>query len=202
MGPCLFDTVRVTEIPYSHGQGSPSLIHLSWQAYQTEGMAGSEIQFRAHETAHQWWGHVVDNESYRDTWITEGIADYFGLLFYELVAKDPEKSNKVLDNWKENIFSGSGAMSWGSKAGPPVMGYRLVSSASDDYQSVVYDKSAYIFHMIRYLLHDYSTSSDDAFITLMRNLSIKYRNRPISTERLKKALEEQIGDSLDWFFDQ
>ena len=34
-----------------------------------------------HEVAHQWWGHTVGFNSYRDQWMSEGFADFSASLF-------------------------------------------------------------------------------------------------------------------------
>src|SRR5207244_13330477 len=38
-------------------------------------------KFIAHETAHQWWGGIVAWRSYRDQWLSEGFAEYSGILY-------------------------------------------------------------------------------------------------------------------------
>jgi hypothetical protein len=202
-GPCPFNAIKVTEIPMSHGQGPPGLIHLSWGTFQQESSAGSDEQFRAHEVAHQWWGNQVSNESYRDTWIIEGLAEYCGFWFYQMSSKD-NKSNcdRTLENWRERLISGVGVVSEGSKAGPVVMGGRLTSTKSADYSLVVYEKGAYIFHMIRYLLHDYKTGSDSAFAAFLKDLAVKYKGKIITTEGMRSLLEKHVGGDMGWFFDQ
>jgi hypothetical protein len=201
-GECPFKTIRVTEIPAFHGQGSPGLIHLSWGTFQQESISGSDEQFRAHEVAHQWWGHVVDNESYRDTWIIEGLAEYCGLWFYQMSSENTGNCNRTLKGWQQALTSGDGVNSVGSKAGPVTVGYRLASTKSSDYGVVVYDKGAYIFHMIRYLLHDFETNSDDAFAAFLKDLAEKYKGKIITTEKLRILLEEHISADMTWFFDQ
>lgn len=203
-GPCPFDNINVTEIPFFHGQGSPGLIHLTWASIYTNISVtkGTFEQFRAHEVAHQWWGHIVNYESYRDIWITEGLAEFCGLIFYHDHFDDIDAYENILWNWKRNIIGGGDADSEGSKAGPVVLGRRLNSFKSDDYGVLVYTKGAYIFHMLRYLLHDFSTDSDEKFITLLRDIIDKYRDRPITTRGLQEIIEEHVQADMDWFFNQ
>jgi hypothetical protein len=221
-GPCPFDTVKATEIPFTgEGQGSPGLVHLTWSTFQADDMLGYSESFRAHEVAHQWWGHLIDKESYRDEWITEGLANYSGLWFYEMSSKNPTSVRKMLKYWTENILFGSqlhpvqkvwgdtvitvaggGGRSFGGKAGPISIGYRLSSSKSDDYYINVYYKGAYTFHMIRYLLHDYNTGSDDAFAAFLKDIVDTFRGKVITTRGLQSLLEKHIGAEMGWFFDQ
>ena len=43
-----------------------------------------------HEVAHQWWGHAVGFNSYRDQWMSEGFADFSASLYLQFVyAKQP-----------------------------------------------------------------------------------------------------------------
>ena len=37
--------------------------------------------FLAHELAHQWWGHGVAGENYRERWLSEGAAQYAAALW-------------------------------------------------------------------------------------------------------------------------
>jgi len=197
-----YDTLKVTGIPYSLGQGSPGLVHLWIETFLDEDLDGRHESFRAHEVAHQWWGHVVDNESYRDAWIIEGLATYFGLWFYQASADNKKAYDKMLKEYRHDISFGTGIGSAGIESGPPVMGYRLNSIQNDDYLSQVYYKGAYIFHMIRYILYDYKTESDTRFVTFLQDLIAKFRDKPITTAGLKTVLEQHCGGDMTWFFDQ
>jgi hypothetical protein len=202
-GPCPFDTVRAVEsYTIGEGQGSPGLIHLSWNTFQVDDMGGRDEMFRSHEVAHQWWGHIAGRESYRDTWITEGLSEYCGFWFYQMSSKKTKVCNGILADWQERIISGDGLDSKGSEAGPPILGWRLNSSKSDDYGTVVYEKGAYIFHMIRYLMHDYKTGSDDKFAAFLKDIALKFKNKPITTEKLRALLEEHVDGDMEWFFKQ
>ncbi|MCP4583913.1 MAG: hypothetical protein GY839_20060 [candidate division Zixibacteria bacterium] len=202
-GPCPFDSLKVTSVPYyGTGQGSPGVIYLSWDAFFEEDLDGLDEQFRSHEVAHQWWGHLVDKESYRDTWITEGLSDYCGLWFYQLSAQNESAYKKMLKDYRDYIISGTGIGSVGSEAGPIVLGHRLSSTKSKDYTPIVYYKGAYIYHMIRYILHDYQTGSDDRFAAFLKDMTVKFKDEPITTQGLQRLLEGHVGGDMTWFFDQ
>ncbi len=200
-GPCPFDTIKVTEIPESYGLGTPGLVNLDWSTFQTE-QAGWDAMFRAHEVAHQWWPHLVSSESNRDAWLMEGLAEYCSYWFYQMSSKNSKGCGDIRNFWRQMIFSGSGVDSEGNKAGPIILGPRLNSSKSDDYQNIVYEKGAYVFHMIRYLMHDYKSGSDDAFGALLKDMATKFKGRVITTEKFRKLLEEHVGIDMGWFFNQ
>ena len=202
IGQCPFDTLKVTSIPYSHGQGSPGLVYLSMNTFLDEDLDGYHEAFRAHEVAHQWWGHAIDIESYRDTWIIEGLSEYCGLWFYQMSGKNKKAYEKMLKEYRSWIKSGIGTGSKGLAAGPPVMGYRLSSTDSDDETSQMYYKGAYIFHMIRYILYDYKSESDSRFVAFLNDLLATFKDKPITTERMKAVLEKHCSGDMTWFFNQ
>jgi hypothetical protein len=200
-GACPFDTIKVVEIPESFGLGTAGLVHLGWKTFQREEEGGDPI-FRAHEVAHQWWPHVVTSESYRDNWLMEGLAEYCGYWFYQVSAHNTKRCKEILEYWRQYLTSGIGANSVGSTAGPIILGSRLSSSKSDDYYNIVYLKGAYIFHMIRYLMHDYKTGSDDSFSALLKDMATKYKGKTITSQKFQALLEEHVQGDMSWFFKQ
>ena len=200
-GPPPFDYLYATSKP-SGGLSSPGLIFLDWDTFLDEDMEGYYESLRAHEVSHQWWGDIVDYESYRDRWIIEGLAEYCGLWYYEMSQQDKGSVARMMEDYRNWITSGTGMGSKGTVAGPPIMGSRLSSTQSEDESSIIYDKGAYIFHMIRYLLHDYKTGSDDRFAMFLKDLLMKYSHRPITTQGLQELLERHIGGDMSWFFNQ
>ena len=64
--------------PYGFGQGFATLLMLASLGDRAD---RSGFSFIAHETSHQWWGNVVAWRSYRDQWLSEGFADYSGMLY-------------------------------------------------------------------------------------------------------------------------
>jgi len=203
-GPPRFKNIKVIETPFLHSQGTPGLIHLSWTT-QTDGMFfnKSELsQIRAHEISHLWWGHTVKHASLKDVWIVEGLSQYCGLLYYQMKDRDFESIKKTLKAWRYDIMTGDGYYADGTKAGPIILGPRLISSKSSDYANLIYAKGAYIFHMLLYLMHDYNNGADLEFIDFLKDLVKEYSDKPITTAGLQALLEEHLQTEMTWFFDQ
>ena len=55
--------------------------------------------FIAHETGHQWWGNIVAWRSYRDQWLSEGFAEYSGILYAG--KRDRERDKAAADLIRE-----------------------------------------------------------------------------------------------------
>ncbi len=211
-----FPYMYVTRIPYSHGQGFPGLLHLAAGTFYGD-IKGSSEAFRAHETSHQWWGHIVGWKTYRDQWISEGFAEYSGALYAAAYYNDPSLLDRMVEAWARDILdrgtaygferfgfsSGSMRYSEGSWAGPISLGRRLASSLSPiDYNLLVYEKGAYVLHMIRMLMYDFEGRSDAAFRSMMRDFVTTYRGRSATTEDFRRVVEKHMGGDLGWFFDQ
>ena len=166
-----------------------------------------------HEVAHQWWGNVVGWSSYRDQWITEGLAVYLSLLY----ADSQKMPNRTLLAWLGRYRKRLSTKPVDSDVapvdiGPVIMGSRLSSSKSPDgYDVVDYSKGAWIFHMIRGMLRDSkSREPDTRFIALLHTLVTKYAQKPLSTAQLQKEVEAVMtpsmdlegGRSMEWFFEE
>ena len=51
-----------------------------------------------HEVAHQWWGHTVGFDSYRDQWMSEGFAEMSAsTLSLAVIAKSPAEVHRFLE---------------------------------------------------------------------------------------------------------
>ena len=75
-GPFPFKRLGSAFHPRAFGQGFPTLLMLP----PADRATAHTFSFIAHETAHQWWGNVVSWRSYRDQWLSEGFAEYSGML--------------------------------------------------------------------------------------------------------------------------
>ena len=76
--------------PFGYGQGFPTTIMIP----KADRADMYTYSFISHETSHQWWGDLVLWRSYRDQWLSEGFADYSGLLYTQ--KRDKTSSEKDL----------------------------------------------------------------------------------------------------------
>jgi Peptidase family M1 domain len=198
-GPPPVRRFYATEIPEFHGEAFPGMVHLSWVTFQDTRDDGEDEVFRAHEVAHQWWGIGVDFASYHDQWLSEGFSNFSGLWYLQTVSKNNDRYFDMLRRWRASILLREG------EPGPISLGYRVFASKDDDlddYQTVVYKKGAWVVHMLRILMLDLKTMSDDRFTTMMRDFYAKYEGRRASTEDFRRVIERHTGAEMGWFFDQ
>ena len=223
-GPFPHPSLLVTETETTSGQAFPGLLFLSYRAFG-DMHTGEAEAFRAHEVAHQWWGAGIDWwRDYRDQWMAEGFSNYAAALYALHGLDDPDQFAEMIDAWRLDVLRegqvGQGiglrhygfspqALRWaeGHEAGPLAVGYRLTSTkprigASIDHRILIYEKGAYVLHMLRSMLLDGETGDDARFRELMRGYAAAHLGREMSTRSFEDAVSRAFGEPMDWFFDQ
>ncbi len=99
-----------------------------------------------HELAHQWWGGVISWKAYQDQWLTEGLAQFSTLLYLQ--------HNVSANQFRRAVASAKKWVFRHNDAGPIVYGRRIANLSNDllTYQSIVYNKSALVFLMLKEIL--------------------------------------------------
>ena len=125
--------------------------------------------------ASQWWGNAVLPASRGDVWISDGLARYSEALYTEQNA-GKEAGLKAVDEFAV------GALMY-EEAAPIAQAARL-APYSPDYRSVIMNKGAMIFHMVR------AQMGDVAFKSLLHDFYFKYAESSATIENFE-ALAEQ-----------
>ncbi|HXY20284.1 MAG TPA: M1 family aminopeptidase [Gemmatimonadales bacterium] len=187
----------VTEIPYAEGVSFPGLIDFSFGTFQNTELDGFDEFFRAHETAHQWWGNGVLPGASRDRWLSEGFASFSGLWYLQAVRKRSDDYFRFLDRYRSDIedVRADARAIWSSDPASS-------KAASHDREIMVYEKGAWVLNMLRVLMLDLRALSDDRFIATLRDYYQAYDGSPASTEDFQHVVEQHIGMPMDWFFDE
>jgi hypothetical protein len=192
-----FSHFYATEVPYFHGLAFPGLVHLSWTTFQQTQVDGFDEFFRAHEVAHQWWGLGVDYTTYHEQWLSEGFASFAGLWYLQVARKDNKKYFGMLDRWRADIMNRK------DEPAPVWLGRRNTSGMDErGYSIIVYQKGAWVLHMLRIMMLDLKTMSDDRFIETMRDFYRTYEGKRATTEDFRRVVEKHIGTDMGWFFQE
>lgn len=199
--------------PFNFGQGFPSTIMIP----ATDRADFNTYSFIAHETSHQWWGDQVLWRSYRDQWLSEGFAEYSGMLYAQL--RDKTKSEKqLIQRAREELKVpprtrtgvGTGRL---VDVGPLVMGHRVESRETRGaYTALIYKKGALVLRMMHFLFTDPQTGDGKAFYDLMTDFVQHYNGGTASTEQFFSMASEHVKNTplarkygytnLDWFYRQ
>ena len=196
-GEPTYDHYYVTEIPYAEGVSFPGMIDLSLETFQTTALDGADESFRAHEVAHQWWGNGVLGGSDRDRWLSEGLAEFSALWYLQAERRSSQPYFRFLDHYRADIEADQ------NDVGAIWLGHR--NSTPDwpnGYPIMTYEKGAWVFNMLRVLMLDLRTMSDDRFKATMQDYYQSFLGRTATTGDLQEVVERHMGMPMDWFFDE
>ena len=211
-GPPVSPNIVISPIPTPFSQGFAGLVYASTLSYFRQedpplaGLPVSERVFHAelvrpHELAHQWWGNLLTAENSADGWMIEALATYSSLMFLEH-RTGQDALNRVLEEFKAHLLSKNDARATTESAGAIVLGPRLSSSHTPNARRIiVYEKGAWILHMLR------SMVGDEQFLRLLRDIATSYKLDRISTDDFRREAARFVppGSSdpeLEDFFDQ
>jgi aminopeptidase N len=220
-GPYPYHQIAVTNIIGSYGQGWPGLLYLSWITFldNTQRHAlGVKNQtqltdfFRGHESSHQWWGQRVGWKSYHDQWLSEGFAEFSGLLYVQF-RENMKESLAQFRLIKELLSTEDLNRHKVQELGPIWLGQRISSSVTGpgSYQDLIYSKGGYVLQMLRMQLTDpRNPDPEHTFKETMQDYCKTYDNKAASTEDFKAIVEKHMTKSMDldgnqkmdWFFNQ
>jgi Peptidase family M1 domain len=172
--------VVLNEVPWSGDSGfrlaGDTPVDLStWDEY-----------FLAHEIAHQWWGQGVSFGSYKDQWLSEGLAQ-FSAASYLGHQYGPTATAAILKKFARWTVRKS-------FRGPVLMGSRLSYQDFPAYQAIVYDKAALALFMLRDLI------GEEAFSAGLRSFYARNKFQAPRTGEFIRAMEEASGRNLAAFF--
>jgi aminopeptidase N len=110
----------------------------------------------------------------------------------------------VLEAWRKDLLVNRHFPLGGEKqAGPIWLGPRTNSSATpDDYSLIIYEKGAWVLHMLRNYLLDDASGDEHRFRGLLRDFYQRWAGRKAFTEDFRAAAEKAAGEDLGWFFEQ
>lgn len=167
-----------------------------------------------HEIAHQWWGHTVGFNSYRDQWMSEGFADMSASLFLQYVYGQ-KNLNEYHKFWADERLLMTQKNKEGKRpidVGSVTMGYRLDNAKAgfNIGRSLLYPKGAYILQMVRFMMRQRQGDPDARFKQMMHDFTKTYEGRFASTEDFKAMLEKYMtpgmdaggNHTMDWFFNE
>lgn len=208
-----YEKYGATFHPFGFGQGFPSMLMIP----NTDRASKYTYSFIAHETAHQWWGNIVAWRSYRDQWLSEGFAEYSGVLYTGLREKG-NSSKELINEMRDSLKNpprtlqgiGKGTL---SDVGPLVLGHRLNTIKTNGaYQTLIYNKGGLVLRMLHFLFTDPNNWSGEPFFVMMKDFVEQHRNGVASTDDFRRVANKHFANTpiakkygisdLNWFFGQ
>ena len=140
----------------------------------------------AHEVAHQWWGQAVTGSSYRDQWLSEGLAQFASAEYLRRKFGERTFGNilRKFVQWteKKSVF------------GPVTLGTRISLLDFEAYQAVVYNKACVVLYLLRDLI------GPEAFFRGLRRFFEAQAFKFVRTTAFVRTMEEASGRDLGPFF--
>ncbi len=217
-----YSRLAISQIPGNFGQGWPELVYLPTLSFlrkserydlglpeKSEDLLGHVME--AHEIAHQWWGNSLGWKTYHDQWLSEGLATYAAALNLARQKGGDHRFHELLRGYKLDLLSKGKNGVINEASGPIWLGQRLSNSLTPSgYDNIVYKKACWVLHMLRGLMKDPSTGSDERFFRLLRDFIANYQGKNVSTEQFIRQAEKYMTRSsdlehnnrLDWFFNE
>lgn len=150
------------------GYSAPGLLLIGARQWYAKGNDRMLSQL----AAEQWWGNRVLPATASDTWLTDGLSRYAEAMY-------AEQSNGVAGLHKALEDFAVGALMYEDTA--PISQASRLNTLSNEYRSVVADKGALVFHMLRTQL------GDDVFNAVLRDFFKKYDGKAASINEFEKV---------------
>ena len=144
----------------------------------------------SHEIAHQWFGDAVTPGRWNDVWLSEGFATYFGNQFFERADNVQRFREMTAESWKGYLESQVKDIAIVDTTRVPNNDLLALLNANS------YNKGGAVLHMLRGVL------GDEVFFAGIRRYYRRHIHGNALTRDLQRALEEESGRDLGWFFQQ
>ncbi len=159
------------------------ILFLNPKAFST----GNE-ELLARETAYQWWGQTVGIKSFDDAWLTQGLAQYSGLLYI----RDAENETQFQQAIQAELEKALAFEQSASIRNAP----KQLDDQTSAYRSVVYYKGAVVFNMLRQLL------GEQKFDAFLKNYYTQQAGKNVSIDQFETIASTAAGRNLRSFFGQ
>jgi aminopeptidase N len=165
------------------GYTAPGLVALASRGFSTQ----VNYKLLAHEISHQWWRCLVSPASLDDMFLDEGLATYSAALYVQQAAGDIAF---------EDLMAEVEVGSLTHEEVVPIAQSSRLHEFTPEYQSVIFQKGAMVFHMLRWIV------GDEAFFKTLQAMCQQYAGKSIATDEFQKLAENASKQELTYFFAQ
>jgi aminopeptidase N/predicted negative regulator of RcsB-dependent stress response len=170
-----YEPLTIAQIPDGTVQGfaAPGLLLISARQWTPK----VNDRLLSQLAAEQWWGDRVLPTTTSDAWLTDGLSRYAEAMYAE--QNDGAAGlHKALEDFAV------GALMFEDTA--PISQAGRLETFSNEYRSIVADKGALVFHMLRTQL------GDDGFTSLLREFYKRYEGKNANLNDFEKMAMTKI----------
>ena len=130
--------------------------------------------------AGEWWGNQVLPASPADRWITDGLAQYAGAMYLEKTQGEP--------GFRRELTSlAVGSVMFDDTV--PISQAQSLQPYSQEYNSLIVDKGAMVFHMLR------TSMGDQPFDSLLSDFYTEHMGKTASIDGFEQAARAKLPPS-------
>jgi len=165
------------------GYSSPGIVALATRGFSEP----VNEQLLAHEISRQWWRCLVSPATPDDSFLDDGLSLYSSALYIE-----QSKGETAFENFMHS--TAIGALTHEETA--PISQAGSLQPYTPQYHSIVAQKGAMVFHMLRWVI------GDKEFTKTLQDIVQQYAWKSITTQEFEKAAEQASNQKLTYFFAQ
>ncbi|TAM84574.1 MAG: tetratricopeptide repeat protein [Acidobacteria bacterium] len=165
------------------GYSSPGIVALASRGFSSP----VNEQLLAHEISRQWWNCYVSPAAPDDSFLDDGLALYSSALYIE---------QSQGETAFESLMHATAIGALTHEESAPISQAGSLQPFTPQYQSIVAQKGAMVFHMLRWVI------GDDAFTKALHEVVRQYAWKSISTQDFEKVVEQASNEKLTYFFAQ
>ena len=162
------------------GYAGPQVIFLASRAIGNE----VNVQLLAQEVAQQWWRGLISPATRADLWLDHGLATYSEALYREELGGVQALENRIKEMAIDALTHDT----------IPIRAAARYEEFSQPYKTLLYDKAAYVLHMLRWVV------GDQAFFTALQDFAQRFAFQSATTDDFRQAMEQASGQKLEGFF--
>jgi aminopeptidase N len=160
------------------------------ETYGREVLANErDVWLGAHELAHQWWGNMVTCRDWTHFWLNEGLATFMASAYKER-RFGREEYLREIGEYRANYEKVRDANKDRSLVFPDW------NNPTREDRTLVYDKGAYVLHLLREELGEHS------FWTGIRQYTRQYFGKSVTTSDFQRTMEQVSRRDLSEFFER
>ena len=183
IGPYAYKKYTTVQCPTRWGGfEAPGNVQLSEGLYDRNGSGTL-----AHELVHMWFGDSVGYARWREVWLSEGFASYFGPWLHAQTGGPTLDASmkRMRDRWSKSFEGRTKTIRDNGFPHPD----RALNSNT-------YPKGAWVLHMLRGEL------GDELFFAAIKQYYRRCSGRSIVTTEFVSIIQEVSKRDLGWFFEQ
>ena len=167
---------------FPNGYSAPGILFLSPSGI------GTEVNQRLvlNQVARQWWGGLLSPISRNHIWIVNGLARYSEALYFESTTGPSGVETEMRDIYVEAL----------TQPDPPLIQSARYEDYSPEFWAATAGKGSAVLNMLRGVL------GKDKFEQVLKRFAKEYAYKQVSTNDLRKVVEQVHGQDLGYFFIQ